>query len=253
MDLNSAETLSDASSASDLSNLMSEQPKSANSDVIDEINETKNRNRMMRSHFREMIPSDQVCIAGIYRIKVDFSCALMKNGLLRQGRLYVTIEYLAFHSFIAKTKEVMSISSIKSIIPKTVMLLPTSMIIETFDDGEMWELGSFLFRDNCIKTIETLRKATLRKSTSSVNTASLVSPNEQPSRLPWSNENSASSTTLASDQEIRKRISKKVSVKQIPSIMPTSKTSLVLNVCLGAICLINVMLLVKAFQLLLRF
>jgi hypothetical protein len=34
-------------------------------EVIDEINESKNRNRMMKYHFGDMIPSDQICIAGI--------------------------------------------------------------------------------------------------------------------------------------------------------------------------------------------
>ena len=63
MDLQSIETLSEVSSNSSVCDLM-EQPKSAGSDIMDTINESKNRNKMMRSHFGDKLPQDQVCVAG---------------------------------------------------------------------------------------------------------------------------------------------------------------------------------------------
>ena len=258
MELLSPETMSiksNGSNRSDSSFLMSEQPKSAGSEAVDEINASKHRNVMMRSHFGDRIPADQCCIA-------DFSCALVKNGLLRQGRLYVTVEYLAFHSFIAKTKEILPICNIKSITPKSIMLLPTGLIIEAYEEADSWELGSFLFRDNCLKTIETLRRAALKRVPSSSNTSAMLpSPVESDSNFAASVDNNSSSATLSSaqNQTTRKRVIKAghtvetLVLPQMSKPQMSETTTLVLKICLAVICLVNVMLLTQAFTLIMRF
>jgi hypothetical protein len=119
--------------------------------LVTEINESKTRNKWLHMYFPSLDPS-QVCVA-------DFSCALHQD-YLRQGRLYLTTEFLCFHSFIGPTKLIVPIAEIKEIIPKSVFMIPTAMMIHT--ENQKYELTSFIFRDKCIKVLKTIQRSFVR-------------------------------------------------------------------------------------------
>jgi GRAM domain len=85
---------------------------------------------------------EEICIS-------DFTCALMQKGLLRQGRLYFTEEFVCFHSPIANTKFVVHVSEILNVIPRNTLMFPTALDLET-RDGKSFHLKSFLFRGTIV-------------------------------------------------------------------------------------------------------
>lgn len=122
--------------------------------ITDTVNGKKKRNRNMHQHFEGQIPHDQVCIA-------DFSCALMLDYLLRQGKLYITSEYILFHSPIKTTKVIIHISKIKEIVPRATFLFPTALDIVLHDRSI--QLKSLFFRQNTIQCINAVRTHYLDK------------------------------------------------------------------------------------------
>ncbi|KAJ3252234.1 Protein Aster-B [Boothiomyces macroporosus] len=126
------------------------------SSISAEIQKNKKNTRKMQQLFGDHIPEYEICLA-------DFSCALSKDLLIRHGRLYVGREYVAFHSPIANTKFVIHVSDIKKVSPKTTMLIPSAMQIET-DDLNI-HLMSFMFRDNAMQTLNTIINAYRNKIT----------------------------------------------------------------------------------------
>jgi hypothetical protein len=116
--------------------------------ITDTVNGNKKRNRHMHQHFEGQIPHDQVCIA-------DFSCALMLDYLLRQGRLYITSEHLLFHSPIKNTKIIFHISKIKQLVPRTTLFFPTALDI-VLDDRSI-QLKSLFYRQNTIHCIQAIQ------------------------------------------------------------------------------------------------
>jgi hypothetical protein len=122
--------------------------------ILSQINDSKTRNKWLHMYFPQL-PS-QSCLA-------DFSCAYVQD-YLRQGRLYLTADYLCFHSFIGPTKLTIPIHQITKIEPKSVLMIPTAIVVHA--DKE-YEFTSFLFRDRCIKYIETIRRRPKTESDSS--------------------------------------------------------------------------------------
>jgi hypothetical protein len=122
--------------------------------ILTQINDSKTRNKWLHMYFPQL-PS-QSCLA-------DFSCAYVQD-YLRQGRLYLTADYLCFHSFIGPTKLTIPIGQITKIEPKSVLMIPTAIVVHA--DKE-YEFTSFLFRDRCIKYIETIRRRPRPESDSS--------------------------------------------------------------------------------------
>ncbi len=112
--------------------------------VVSTINKNKSRNRHVHTHFIGELPEDQICVA-------DFTCALERKGLIRHGRLYITQEYIAFHSPIANTKLLLHFRSISKVIPKNTLIFPSAIVIE-----ETAELShhfmSFIYRGNALNT-----------------------------------------------------------------------------------------------------
>ena len=118
--------------------------------VIDEINRQKWRNRYtclyrfrlitrhVHRHFSGDLPAEEICIA-------DFSCALEKKGLLRQGRLYFTQQFICFHSPIGPTKLIIHVADIQRVLPKMQVMLPTSIQVELVDESRLL-FCSFIFR-----------------------------------------------------------------------------------------------------------
>ncbi|KAI8899164.1 hypothetical protein BC833DRAFT_586743 [Globomyces pollinis-pini] len=98
-------------------------------------------------HYFPQIPKTEVCVA-------DFTCALSKDMLLRQGRLYIGEEWVGFHSPVANTKVAVHVSQIQNVVPKTTMLLPTALNIET--DTGVIHIMSLMFRDNAVAAIKTI-------------------------------------------------------------------------------------------------
>jgi hypothetical protein len=115
--------------------------------LVAEINESKMRNKWLHMYFPTLDPS-QACIA-------DFSCALNQD-YLRQGRMYITTDNICFHSFIGPTKLILPIKDIEEIIPKSVLMIPTAILVHTKD--QRYEFTSFIFRDKCIRYLNTIRK-----------------------------------------------------------------------------------------------
>jgi hypothetical protein len=117
--------------------------------VTSQINKERKRNRLMQSHFMGIIPLNQVCIA-------DFSCALNKDHLLRQGRLYISQEFVCFHSPIKNTKFMFHISELRELRPKSTLLLPTTLDI--YLENKEIQLMSLFFRQNAMQCIKTIQK-----------------------------------------------------------------------------------------------
>jgi hypothetical protein len=141
----------------------------------------------------------------------------------------------------------MHISNLKKIIPKAVLMLPTSIRLETTD--QPWELSSFLFRDNCVRTLESLRKAFIKRS------YEISSDPGSPQ------ESSKGSLDLASTATYFPET--KSSQRRPPTIKLPSRThqefkttgeiptsALVLATCVTILCVSNLILLLKATSLL---
>jgi hypothetical protein len=121
---------------------------SSDQETLMELNQNKRRNKHMHYHFPDL-PVDEVCIA-------DFSCALQRDLLIRHGRLYIGKQFICFHSPIANTRWKIHVSEIEAVIPKTILMVPTALTIET--DTESVLLMSFAYRQNCIRTLHAVMK-----------------------------------------------------------------------------------------------
>jgi hypothetical protein len=121
---------------------------SSDQETLMELNQHKRRNKNMHYYFPDL-PTDEVCIA-------DFSCALQRDLLIRHGRLYIGKQFVCFHSPIANTKWKIHVSEIEAVIPKTILMVPTALLIET--EAESVLLMSFAYRQNCIRTLHAVIK-----------------------------------------------------------------------------------------------
>jgi hypothetical protein len=110
-----------------------------------EINIQRKRNKHMHIHFHGLIPNTEICIA-------DFCCAQNKDFLIRHGRLYISQEYVGFHSPIGNTVTCFHVSKIKEIIPKTTLMLPTAIDVVLTDD-KIIHLMSFAYRQNALSSL----------------------------------------------------------------------------------------------------
>ncbi|KAJ3276285.1 hypothetical protein HDV01_005733 [Terramyces sp. JEL0728] len=117
------------------------------SELLEDINQQKTRNKNMHKWFLGLIPEYETCIA-------DFSCCTVKYGISLAGRLYVTQNFCLFFSHINQTKDICHVSEITGLSKGSTLGLPMDIDLET--DKGVWKLRNFLFRDNAYKTIESI-------------------------------------------------------------------------------------------------
>ncbi|KAJ3261298.1 hypothetical protein HK103_005906 [Boothiomyces macroporosus] len=116
-------------------------------ELLEDINQQKTRNKHMHKWFLGLIPEYETCIA-------DFSCCTVKYGISLAGRLYVTQNFCLFFSHINQTKDIVHVSEITGLSKGSTLGLPMDIDLET--DKGVWKLRNFLFRDNAYKTIESI-------------------------------------------------------------------------------------------------
>ncbi|KAL3311551.1 hypothetical protein Ciccas_009866 [Cichlidogyrus casuarinus] len=92
------------------------------------------------------------------RLLVDYSCALMNNGLLTQGRMYITEDWICFYSkVIYPTKLMLHVPKIVSITKeKTAKLIPNAIqfVYATDESETRYFFTSFAAREKTFAILE---------------------------------------------------------------------------------------------------
>ncbi|XP_077865451.1 uncharacterized protein LOC144352019, partial [Saccoglossus kowalevskii] len=94
----------------------------------------------------------------------SYTCALLKGNMLHQGRLYISKNWLCFHSniFGKENQVIIPVLTIKSITrERTALVVPNAIGVRTMDDKK-YVFGSLLSRPVTYKTLVTIWQSVLR-------------------------------------------------------------------------------------------